>query len=357
MDAFVAKFGGSTFTALDDYRRIADHLLEEVRGTGRKAAIVVSAMPGETEGLRERLAAVNPNPSYRGSAGLLTLADVISAYLLQEAVVSLGGTATVLNQFRHGIHTDKVWMSARIVGMDPRPVRTALENHDVVVIPGGPASDGTGNPTWMGKNSSDLAAVATAVNVGASEVSIHSDVYGVYSSDPNLVPEARVLPELSYSAATLLSARGAKVLHQRAVTLAAEHGIEIRCRGNRAPFESGTVITRNAADIRAVVVDLRSVLVEFADDATARAAYLALTEQGVHALLSDGRPALAVPGGFVDVPRHLTEAGIDFTPAQGRLVSEIHGPVATSHFASDDAEAIAIGKRLHANGRLLRSVS
>lgn len=348
--ATVAKFGGSTFHAPEDYRRIARHLLDRVHDAGAPAVAVVSAMPGETEDLRSRIQAVHDKPSYRGSAGLLTLADTISAYLLHEAVIASGGRAVVLGQHAHGIVTDRSWMAARILRLDERPLREAAEHNDVVVVPGGPAADGGGVPTWMGKNSSDLAATAVAAALGATECEVYSDVSGIYDADPNVVPEASVLPTLSFGTASVLALHGAKVLHHRAIRLARENGITIRCRWNTEPFTSGTVIGAHGVPVQAVVADLHSTVLEFTDVDTMSAARTVLGDHDIHAVQPDGsaQARLGVPGGFVDVERILAESGIDdVTRHPGRMVTEISGSRQTHHIVRGDSEAVALARRLH----------
>ncbi|WP_017579312.1 amino acid kinase family protein [Nocardiopsis valliformis] len=345
----VAKFGGSTFAELSDYARIAVYLLQGVRDRGVPSVAVVSAMPGETESLRERLAEVNASPSYRGTAGLLTLADIVSAQLLQEAVIAAGGTALALPPNGHGIVTDRDWTSARILSLSADPVLDAAREHDVVVVPGGPAADGTGTPTWMGKNSSDLAAVALTAALGGTECAIHSDVHSVYDADPALVPTAAPLPSLSYGTASALSLNGAKVLHHRSVRLAWERGITIHCRGNRDPYEYGTTIGQRGAPVQAVLIDLRAELLGFTDDQTLDKARAALSSRNVDTIEvpGDEGPLISVPGGYSDSERLLDDAGIDHVRRPGRVVTEIDGAQTHHHVVPDEESALRLGKRLH----------
>lgn len=345
----VAKFGGSTFADLSDYARIAAHLLDGVRERGVPAVAVVSAMPGETELLRERLTEVNASPSYRGMAGLLTLADIVSAQLLQEAVIAAGGTALALSPNAHGIVTDRDWTSARIRSLSAEPVLEAARDHDVVVVPGGPAADSTGTPTWMGKDSSDLAAVALTAALGGSECHIHSDVHSVYDADPSLVPTAAPLSSLSYGTASALSLNGAKVLHHRAVRLAWERGITIRCRGNRDPYEYGTTIGQRGAPVRAVLIDLRAELLGFTDDQTFDKARAALSSRNVDTIevAGDEGPLVSVPGGFTESGRFLDDAGIDHVRRPGLVVTEIDGARAHHHVVPNEESALSLGRRLH----------
>src|SRR5690606_21059595 len=116
----------------------------------RHFAVVVSAMPGETERLRERLTTVNPHPEDASIAGLLTLADTVSAHLLASALHRRGMTATVLAGHQQGRRTDATFARARLARLGPGPLRQALAAHQLVLVPGGQAADEQGRPTWLG---------------------------------------------------------------------------------------------------------------------------------------------------------------------------------------------------------------
>lgn len=342
----VLKFGGSSFATADDYRSVAEHILER-RARHDGVVAVVSAQPGETESFRKRLLEFGDFED-RTAAGLLTLPDMTSAYLLAAAVHQVGGTARVLPQHHSGVLTDDRWMWARIQHFDPEPVRTALPDHDVVIIGGGPAATEDGHPTWMGKNSSDLAAVAAAINIGAPGCEIYSDVEGVYTADPRFIPEATLIPELDFITARRVAMRGAKVLHSRAIELAARHDLTITCRLNKAPYATGTRLRTGVSDAVAVVVDLQSQLIRCSDRASADQVHADLSSRGLQTVSPEDldEPIVAVTGGYADLAGVMDQtAAAEQIP--GRLISVIDANDVRSYIAADDTTAVSLGVQLH----------
>ncbi|MGW7488367.1 amino acid kinase family protein [Streptomyces sp. NPDC054786] len=342
----VLKFGGSSFTEPAAYGELARALSARLDAERRPLAVVVSAMPGETERLRERLHEVDPHPSDDRVAGLLTLADTVSAHLLTAALHRLGRTATVLAGHQAGFTTDETFMWARLEHIAPEPLRQALTGHQVVVVPGGQAADGRGRPTWLGKNSSDLSAVAVAVAVGAGRCEIHSDVEGIYSCDPNKVTGTRLLERVSYGDAAAMSRQGAKVLHHRAVRLAEQHGIALVCRHNQSPFTPGTVIgTGGPAD--AVVLNLRSLVLGYPDHAAADRAHRAFRADGLDTVRLDDSPRVALIGGYVDHEESQRRHGLVPGHLAGIPVTEIRNGRTTLHVAADEDAAVRLAQKLH----------
>ncbi len=341
------KFGGSTFATHQSYPELAQALAARSASERRPLAVVVSAMPGETERLRERLHQVNEHPEDASVAGLLTLADTVSAHLLTTALHQRGLKATVLAGHQLGLTTDSTYMWAKVRDLDPRPLRQALEDHDIVVVPGGQAADSEGRPTWLGKNSSDLSAVLVAAAVGADRCEIHSDVDGVYSADPNLVTGVRLLREMAYDAASLMSLHGAKVLHRRAVRTAKKHGITLVCRRNRAPYEEGTVIGPEGAPAAAVILNRHSRVLAYADAADADRAHSIFHTQGVDTVRLEDGPHLALIGGYLDLDHFQRQHGLPESRPVGIPVAEITGSRVTTHIAADDIEAQELAQKLH----------
>ncbi|WP_223206502.1 amino acid kinase family protein [Streptomyces xanthii] len=343
----VLKFGGSSFATPDAYGELARCLDSRIASSGRRLAVVVSAMPGETEALRGRLHEVSPHPGGDRVAGLLTLADTVSAHLLAAALHRLGRRATVLAGHESGFTTDETFMWARLERIAPQPLRRALREHDVVVVPGGQAADDRGRPTWLGKNSSDLSAVAAAVALGADRCEIHSDVAGIHSCDPNRVTGTRLLPAVSYADAAAMSHHGAKVLHHRAVRLAERHRVEIVCRHNTEPFTRGTVIGPGEAAARAVVLDLGSRVLAYPDRAAADRAHRAFRADGVAALRLAEGPHVALIGGYTDPEATRLRHGLPPAREAGVPVTELHAGRATVHIAPDGPDAVRLAQRLH----------
>lgn len=345
--AAVLKFGGSSFATPQAYQDIAGALAERVHTGKRRLAVIVSAMPGETESLRDRLAGVNPHPADASTAGLLTLADTISAHLLAAALHEAGLRATVLAGHELGFTTDSTFMWARLLSADPAPLTAALAENEVVVIPGGQAVDATGRPTWLGKNSSDLSALIAAATLGATEVEIHSDVDGVYSCDPNAVTGTRLLSEISYDSAALMSLHGAKVLHRHAVRLAKQHGIAIVCRLNKAPFPSGTTIGARGSAASAVVVNKKSVVLEFGDDAAADIAHSTFHAQGLDSVRLETGAHVALTNGYLDLEGFGRRHELPPYHPVGIPVAEVSGSQVITTIAADVAEAVEVAQQIH----------
>ncbi|MGW7413552.1 amino acid kinase family protein [Streptomyces sp. NPDC054863] len=345
----VLKFGGSSFTTPAAYEELARSLSARLDTGAGPLAVVVSAMPGETEGLRDRLHQVDPQPSDDRVAGLLTLADTVSAHLLSAALHGIGRRATVLAGHEVGLTTDETFMWARLRHIDPKPLRRALAAHEVVVVPGGQAVDRQGRPTWLGKNSSDLSAVAVAVALGAAQCEIHSDVAGIHSSDPYRVAGTRLLDRVSYSDAALMSRHGAKVLHRRAVRLAECHGVTLVCRLNKAPFASGTVIGAHGSPADAVVLNLRSTVHRYPDHPTADRAHHAFRSDGLDTVRLDERPEVVLIGGYADPGESERRHGLAPGVVAGIPVTAIRGGTPTVHLAEDDDEAVRLAQKLHNN--------
>ena len=345
----VLKFGGSSFRDVSAYAEVAAHLQARMKDEERRLVIIVSAMPGGTERLRHRLHQVNEHPLDETIAGLLTLADTVSAHLLASALHRLGTTATVLAGHQTGFVTNTVFSWARLERLDAVPLRNALAAYEVVIIPGGQAADAAGRPTWLGKNSSDLAAVAAAAALGVPEVEIHSDVDGIYSADPHLIAGSRLLPRVSYASAMALSLRGAKVLHRRAIQLAEKHGIKIVCRLNRPPHRIGTVIAATGDLVEAVILNADSITIRFDSAMEADHAHSVFATEGVATLRSDHEigALVTVVGGFLDLEAFSHRHGIGGVALSEVLVAEISGSRTSLHLVDGWDAAVALAQHLH----------
>ncbi|WP_446047175.1 amino acid kinase family protein [Streptomyces olivaceus] len=343
----VLKFGGSTFPTVEAYADLATALRRRFEEERRPMAVVASGMPGETEKLRSRLHAANPQPQDATVAGLLTLADTVSAHLLAAALHREGLSATVLAGHQQGLVTDSTFMWAKVEQSDAEPLHRAFEEHQVVIVPGGQAADAQGRPTWLGKNSSDLSAVLVAAALGSDRVEIHSDVDGIYSADPNVVAGARLIPEMTYDTASLMSLYGAKVLHRRSVRTAQQHGITLICRHNKAPFASGTVISGEGAPAAGIVANTRSRVLSYATDVDADRAHSVFHSEGIDTVRLEDGPHLAVVGGYLDIDHFQQTHGLPHTRDVGVLVTEITGSRATTYIADDAEQARALARKLH----------
>ncbi len=345
----VLKFGGSSFRTAEAYRRLAETLAERIEADGRPLAVVVSAMPGETEKLRELLREVNPHPADASVAGLLTLADTVGAQLLSAALHRIGCRSTVLAGHQLGFTTGSSFMWARLEDIDPVPLTRALVEHETVIIPGGQAVDAAHCPTWLGKNSSDLSAVAAAVAVGANRCEIYSDVDGIYSADPNLVAGARLLPNVAYGVARSMSLHGAKVLHRGAVQLAEQYNVTILCRSNEAPFPIGSTISEAGAAVSAVIVNLRSTVLRYANHTQADETHRIFNAQGVEAIRFADSPCIGVIGGYLDIDMFQRRHSLPHARVDGIPVVELSGSNSQIHVAQTADEAVRLAQKLHEN--------
>lgn len=345
----VLKFGGSTFADHTDYPAIAEMLEVRLSERGHRLVIVASAMLGETERLRAQLAAVSPELREQDVQGLLPLADTAGVHLLTAALRDRGVSAAAVPGTEAGFVAAHPSRSGRIHEINPEPLRAALTAADVVVVPGGQAVNRCGRPVWLGKNSSDVSAVAAAVSTGAMDCEIFSDVAGVHTTDPRLIPDSLLLPNLSYSAAKLMAEYGAKVLHPEAITLAARHEIRIRCRVNRAPFSHGTVIGPDAADHSGVVVNTRSRVYRLPKPRDAAAARDTLLSAGFRAVVhaADLGPCLLVIGEYGDVDAVVERLGIMGAVLVGTPVVRVEGRHLHVEVCPDEQSAVRRAAVLH----------
>ncbi|MDT0446959.1 aspartate kinase [Streptomyces sp. DSM 41886] len=271
----------------------------------------------------------------------------MSAHLLSTALHRAGITATVLAGHQQGLVTDATFMWARVERLDAAPLRQALDQHQVVIIPGGQAADQHGRPTWLGKNSSDLSAVLVAAALGAERCEVHSDVDGIYSADPNAVNGARLLSEVAYDVAALMSLYGAKVLHRRSVRTAKQHGITLVCRHNRAPFPSGTVIGSTGAPTASVVLNTKSTVLAYDTTAQANRAHSVFHTEGIDTVRLEDGPHLIIVGGYLDIERCQRTHDLPRARALGIPVTEITGSRAITHIADEPEQARRLAQKLH----------
>jgi aspartate kinase len=325
MNVQVEKFGGSSFKERKDYRELARRYKARLHEqAGAKWVVVVSAFPGLTEEFRAISKEVNPTPEFEATDALLPLADCISAVLLRHACDAEGVKATTLLGYQHGIITDSNFSRARILRLDPTALEQALQDYDVVVVPGGPAIDTRGRPTWLGKNSSDLTAVAMAAALKLPKCSIYSDVDGVYTADPNQIADAKPMAKVSYEMAIGMSESGAKVIHHKAVRFAQQNNIKIECRLNRPPYSAGTCIGEPGSDT-AVVSDLRSqVFLMPAREQLDRACeVLQALDIPVVALSLEDVHYCVVPGGFIQLEPIFLQNGIPCDKSDKNLLTVV----------------------------------
>jgi aspartate kinase len=211
----VQKFGGSSVADADRIRRVARRISRE-RAAGHDLVVVVSAMGDTTDELLGLAAAITDDPDPRELDVLLATGEHQSATLLSMALHALGVAAISLTGPQAGITTDGTYGRARIAGIEPRRVREELERGRVVIVAGfqgqSAAQAGDQEMTTLGRGGSDTTAVALAAALRAGRCQIFTDVRGIFTADPRLVPEARQLPVIGYEEMLELAHQGAQVM-------------------------------------------------------------------------------------------------------------------------------------------------
>ncbi len=247
----VQKFGGSSLASADHVRRIAQRVAGD-RFRGRQLVVVVSAMGDTTDDLLSLLGQVNRRPPAREVDMLLSSGEQVSSALLASALWDLGCPAVSLTGWQAGVRTNGVPRKARITAIDTDRIRRELAGGRVVVVAGFQGLSPTGEITTLGRGGSDTTAVALAAALGARRCEIASDVDGVYTADPRVVPDAVRLSAISYEEMMELAHLGAQVLQIRAVECAMLNRVEIVACSSFHPGP-GTVIREvDAVEDRAV---------------------------------------------------------------------------------------------------------
>ncbi|MFF7838425.1 hypothetical protein ACFZC6_06370 [Streptomyces ossamyceticus] len=231
----VLKFGGSAFADLDGYHRVARYAVRRSADEERPLVVVVSAMSGTTGRLQQTLDALAADPPASAAAMLLTTGETVSVALLTAALDARGVAAHPIPAAGTGLLAEGPPDRATVTSADATALSRALADGRIAVVPGGQAVDARGRTVMLGRNSSDLSAVATAAMLGADTCELFSDVPGVCTADPYLVPEARTLSRISYEGVRRMSRHGAKVVHEGAVRWAERAGVRVWCR----PFPWG----------------------------------------------------------------------------------------------------------------------
>ncbi len=251
MAIVVQKYGGSSVADVDRIRQVADRIMR-TKAAGYDVAVVVSAMGDTTDELLALARKVATNPDRRELDMLLSAGERISMALLSLAIKELGGDAISFTGSQSGIITNDRHVDARIIEVRPFRVQDELARGRVVVIAGYQGVSYRREVTTLGRGGSDTTAVAMAAALGAEWCEICSDVDGVYTADPRVVPAAQRVGALTYEETQELAEAGARVLNAQAVEFAKEKGIAIYARATASslpgvdPTSDGTVVRRHA---------------------------------------------------------------------------------------------------------------
>lgn len=240
----VKKFGGSSVADKERIFNVARRVSEDYKA-GHDVIVVLSAMGKTTDKLIGQAKDINPRASKREMDMLMTCGEQISVSLMAIALDSLGVPAVSLNAWQVPMHTTRVYSSARLKKIETERINTELENRKIVIITGFQGINKYDDYTTLGRGGSDTTAVALAAALHADKCEIYTDVEGVYTADPRIVPTARKLEEITYDEMLELATLGAKVLHNRSVELAKKYGVQLIVRSSLSTAE-GTVIKEEA---------------------------------------------------------------------------------------------------------------
>jgi aspartate kinase len=249
----VQKFGGTSVGSPERIRNVARRVVDTAKA-GNQVVVCVSAMAGETDALVALAREVGgADPSPREYDVLLATGEQKTIALLAMAIHQLGHPARSLTGWQMGMHTDSDHSRARIQEIDCERLHRVLDGGAVAVIAGFQGVDGEGNITTLGRGGSDTSAVAVACALEADVCEIYTDVDGVYTTDPRIVPTARKLSHISFDEMLEMASLGAKVLQVRSVKFAKRYGVPIHVRSSFEEVE-GTWVTREEDVMERLVV-------------------------------------------------------------------------------------------------------
>ncbi len=246
MSLVVQKYGGSSVADADSVKRVAKRIVD-TRTAGNDVVVVVSAMGDTTDELLDLAQEVSPLPPARELDMLLTAGERISMAVLAMAIANLGHTALSFTGSQAGMITDEVHGRARIIDVTPGRIRACLDEGNIAIVAGFQGvSQTTKNITTLGRGGSDTTAVALAAALHADVCEIYTDVDGVFTADPRIVPTARHISHISTEEMQEMAAHGAKILHLRCIEYARRSRIPIHVRSSFSHRE-GTLITDRPA--------------------------------------------------------------------------------------------------------------
>lgn len=236
----VKKFGGTSVADKDRIFNVAKRCIRDYEA-GNDVVVVLSAMGKYTDELIAKAKDINPNPPKREMDMLFTIGEQMSVSLMAMAMAQLGVRAVSLNAFQVQMRTTSAYGNARLKKIDTERIRRELDDRKIVIVTGFQGVNKYDDYTTLGRGGSDTTAVALAAVLHADACEIYTDVDGVYTADPRLVPTARKLESISYDEMLDLAALGAGVLHSRSVELAKKYGVQLVVRSSLNESE-GTIV-------------------------------------------------------------------------------------------------------------------
>lgn len=226
MSLIVQKFGGTSVADGDRLRRVAQ-IITDTYKAGNQVVAVLSARGDTTDDLIEKAREINPHASTREMDMLLSTGEQISVALCAMAIEALGFPVVSLTGWQAGVVTNTVSMNARIKKVDTERIEAELDARRIVIVTGFQGINRYDDVTTLGRGGSDTSAVALAASLHADLCQIYTDVDGVYTADPRLVPHARKLDEVTYNEMLELATLGAQVLHNRSVEMAKKYNVKL----------------------------------------------------------------------------------------------------------------------------------
>jgi aspartate kinase len=252
MALIVQKYGGTSVGNPERIRSVARRVAG-YRAEGDQVVVVVSAMSGVTDSLIKLAKEIMPMPSEREMDMLLATGEQTTIALTAMALHALDVKAVSLTGPQAGILTDDVHTKAKIQTIAPKQVHSLLDSGHVVIVAGFQGQTSAGHITTLGRGGSDLTAVALAAALKADLCQIYTDVNGVYTADPRIVPEARKLEEISYDEMLELASLGAKVMQSRSVEFAKKFGVVFEVRSSLNDYP-GTIVKEETMNMEDVVI-------------------------------------------------------------------------------------------------------
>lgn len=323
MATVVQKYGGSSVADVEKLGRVADKVVAAKRA-GEDVVVVVSAMGKTTDQLLALAKQVDPNPPRRELDMLLTTGERVSMALLAMAIQRRGHEAISFTGSQSGIITNDRHFDARIIEVRPHRIEDELARGKVVIVAGYQGMSYRREITTLGRGGSDTTAIALAAALGADRAEIYSDVDGVYSADPRVVPAALHLPELTYEAMQEMADVGAKVLNATAVEFAKRSRIAIHARSTFDPGRETVVRERADGEPRSVVGQRGIVQLRAASERALSRATQILAEASVPTRDVDATPDGSGLHASVTVATSTTP---DWEAVRARLIDDLDGEI------------------------------
>lgn len=252
MALIVHKYGGTSVGSIEKIKNVAQKVAK-VKAEGHDVIVVVSAMSGETNKLIKMASDMSERPDEREYDALISTGEQVTSTLLAIALNEMGYPAVSFQGYQIKILTDSAFTKARIQSIDAENLNRELKAGKIVTVSGFQGVDETGNVTTLGRGGSDTTAVAIAAALKADECIIYTDVDGVYTTDPNICPNAKKLNRVTYEEMLEMASLGAKVLQIRSVEFAQKYNVPLRVKSTFVENE-GTLVTKEEEKVEAPLV-------------------------------------------------------------------------------------------------------